>query len=300
MRWKVIEEWGIGWGLRVPCSALEDLGLLRCEKLGSGGWGWRARVWAGAKDGQLGDNFKGFWAGDFCCQSWAIQASVFHIVYQATGLFRFPRVPLPPATRPGLVVTCWFKNSSREENDCQLPPRCRMLSPGPARASTRLRASDNATGAAAQGSGASYRRPVPGWGGGQAGSLRAGSSCRPSQLPRRYSQRKLGESGRLALGFVFPTDSAFLRPPRPLPHGSAQAPRSPETRVRPPPGVRARTSRALQPPPRLLGLSPAPVRGRVLREMGRALRSPRPATWQALCRKCSPCLFNASIWGGVS
>ena len=115
---------------------------------GGGVGGGGARVWAGAKDGQLGNNFKGFWAGDFCCQSWAIQASVFHIVYQATGLFRFPRVPLPPATRPGLVVTCWFKNSSREENDCQLPPRCRMLSPGPARDSTRLRALDSATGAA--------------------------------------------------------------------------------------------------------------------------------------------------------
>lgn len=220
---RVIGE--LGWGRvreRVPCSAFKDLGLLRCREAGEWGRGG-GRVWSGAKDGQLGKNCKGFWAGDFCCQSFGqFRPPYFTLSIKPQDFSVFHWFPSPHQPGPGLVVTCSFKNSSWEENDFQGSPRCRMLSPGPARARTRLRASDSATEAAAPGSRASYRRPVPGWGGGQGGARRGGSSCRPSLFPRRYSQRKLGESGRLALGFVFPADSAFLRPPRPLPHRSAQ------------------------------------------------------------------------------
>ncbi|XP_043324276.1 protein CEBPZOS isoform X1 [Cervus canadensis] len=65
--------------------------------------------------------------------------------------------------------------------------------------------------------------------------------------------------GSLSVSFSPRTPPSFGRPgpSRTGPHRSAQGPRSPETR--PPLGVRARAPGALQPPPQLLGLSPARV-----------------------------------------
>lgn len=204
---------------------------------------------------------------------WAIQASVlyFTLSIKPQDFSVFHGFPSPHQPGPGLMVTCSFKNSSREENDCQLPLRCRTLSPGPAGARTRLRASDSATEAAAQGSGASDRRSVPGWGGGQAGARCGGSGCRPSLLPRRYTRRKLGESGRLALGFVFPADSAFLRPRRPLPHRSPQV----------------RTGPAIARNPRLHRAS---ARGRP------GPCSPHPSCWD--CRRPRCGAGSSGRWGG--
>ncbi|XP_043774168.1 protein CEBPZOS isoform X1 [Cervus elaphus] len=135
-----------------------------------------------------------------------------------------------------------------------------MLSPGSARACTRLRASDSATEAAAQGSGASYRRPVLGWGGGRG----ARAAVAPAAGPRcsraaTVSGSSASLGGSLSVSFSPRTPPSFGRPgpSRTGPHRSAQGPRSPETR--PPLGVRARAPGALQPPPQLLGLSPARV-----------------------------------------
>ena len=117
MKWKVIGEWGVGWGVRVPCSAFEDLGLLRCrcreagEWGGVGGGGGVGCGWGGVVAGAVfGRRLKmGNWetiSRDFRQEIFVANllgnsglCIVFHIVYQATALFRFPRVPLPQPTR---------------------------------------------------------------------------------------------------------------------------------------------------------------------------------------------------------
>lgn len=224
MKWKVIGEWGVGWGVRVPCSAFEDLGLLRCREAGEwGGWGWGGvvggggwggvgcggSVWAEAKDGQLGNNFKGFSVGDFCCQSFGQFRPPYRISHCLSShrTFPFSTGSLPHQPGPGLMVTCSFKNSSREENDCQLPLRCRTFS----RSSRGLH---SATGPRT----ALPRRRRRGPGPLTGVQSRAGEADRRARAavaplpalaaPAPLHWRKLGESGRLALGFAFPADSA--------------------------------------------------------------------------------------------
>lgn len=227
-------------------------------------------VWAEAKDGQW-KQFQGIFSGIFCCQSLGNSGLriVFHIVYQATGLFRFPRVPLPHQPGPGLMVTCSFKNSSREENDCQLHCAAGPLpqvQPGPH--STGLRT-------------ALPRRRRRGPGPLTGVQSRAGEADRraraavaPAAGPRCSRAATLGGEARRVWAarsrfrFSRRTPPSFGRAGLHTgPHRSAR----PRYRLKPapPPGVRAWASRALQPPPQLLGLSPAPVQGRVLREMGR-------------------------------
>lgn len=110
MKWKVIGEWGVGWGVRVPCSAFEDLGLLRCREAGEWGGGGGVGWWGVVAGAVFGRRLKmGNWetiSRNFRQEIFVANLLgnsglriVFHIVYQATGLFRFPRVPLPPPTR---------------------------------------------------------------------------------------------------------------------------------------------------------------------------------------------------------
>lgn len=105
--------------------------------------------------------------------------------------------------------------------------------------------------------------------------------------------------------------SAFLPPSRTGPYGSAHvSPRphrlSDSGKLAPPPrarvgGTAGRTGHVqdLAAPTLLLGVFPEPRAGRVLWQVGRTLRSPRPATWQALCDQRSSFLFNTNIWDGV-
>ena len=143
-----------------------------------------------------------------------------------------------------------------------------------------LRTSAEGLGQRSRGGGAGVRgilpESSPGLG---TRDARASVAAGPSPLTRTAAVRgSSAGSGQVALGFVFPADSAFLplrlplRLPPALPRGSTPVRTRPHRlsdrgKLAPPPRVRAggtagRTGHVQDPaaPPRLLGLFPAPVR----------------------------------------
>lgn len=144
-----------------------------------------------------------------------------------------------PQPQPGQFITCSDKNSSREENGfSELPNPFAICGKGPTR---RLRARFGAPGAAEPGVGASYLRPIPGWGRGMCARLDAAPLLGPHR--RRPPQPRW--VGAPASQFRFP-GGLRLRP-RPPGAPSRAGPHRPWD----PSGGR------LRPGPRWAGRAPA-------------------------------------------